>query len=651
VGSDDVSEEPNQDEDNDQIAQTMDERYGTRQHNINLRERKPRNYNHLYDSDHLLATFEEPMGELFMTEQMSLKKGLKYFGKSGADAVVAEMRQLDYRNVIKPVSGNELTREQKRRALNYLMYLKQKRCGRIKARGCADGRKQRLYKSKEETSSPTVTTEAVFLTSVIEAQERRKVMTVDIPGAFMHVDIDELIHVRLEGPMAELLTRVDPAKYQTYMSDENGRQVLYVELQKALYGTLQAAMLFWENLTAFLTGELGFTVNPYDSCVVNKVINGKQCTIIWHVDDLKLSHVDQSVLEGVVEKLNAKYGQEDPLVVHRGKIHEYLGMTIDYSEDGKVKFMMADYVQGILDEAPDDMQGFAVTPAASNLFTVRENAGKLDDAQSDEYHRLTAKLLYLCKRARPDLQPTVAFLTTRVTQPDNDDWKKLTRAIRYLRDSQDLYLTLEADDGIDIKWWIDASFAVHPDMRSHTGGTLSLGKGSVYSMSRKQRINTKSSTEAELVGVDDGMPLVVWTRNFITAQGYNIKDNVVYQDNQSTMLLAKNGRASSGRRTRHIDIRYFFVTDRVKRGELRIEYCPTGDMVADFFTKPLQGSLFRKLRGIILNIPNRSSGADASTSQECVGKSASYANVVRGTHRKGSDVADVVRQPLVNGRM
>ena len=144
-----------------------------------------------------------------------------------------------------------------------------------------------LYKSKDETSSPTVCTEAVFLTAVINAQERRKVMTIDIPGAFMHVDIDELIHVRLEGPMAELLTRVDPDKYRTYMSEENGKQVLYVELQKALYGTLQAALLFWEHLTEFLTEELGFTVNPYDSCVVNKMIDDNQCTIIWHVDDLK----------------------------------------------------------------------------------------------------------------------------------------------------------------------------------------------------------------------------------------------------------------------------------------------------------------------------------------------------------------------------
>jgi hypothetical protein len=209
---------------------------------------------------------------------------------------------------------------------------------------------------------------------------------------------------------------------------------------------------------------------------------------------------------------------------------------------------------------------------------------------------------------------------------------------------------LEASDGIDIKWWIDASFAVHPDMKSHTGGTMSLGKGSVYSTSRKQRINTKSSTEAELVGVDDGMPLVIWTRNFISAQGYQINDNVVYQDNQSTMLLAKNGRASSGRRTRHVDIRYFFVTDRIKNGELRIEYCPTADMVADFFTKPLQGSLFRKLRAIILNIPGRALNADASASQECVGKVASYADVVRGIHVKSSDVTDAVRQTIVNGR-
>jgi hypothetical protein len=592
---------------------------------------------------------------------MSLKKGLKYFGKAGAEAVVKEMKQLDYLDVMDPVDATELSPEGRKRALDYHMYLKEKRNGTIKARGCADGRKQRLYKSKEETSSPTVSSEAMFLTSAVNAHERRRVMTIDLPGAFMQAGVDELIHVRLEGPLAEMLVRIDPSKYQTYVVIENGKKVLYVVLKKALYGTLQAALLFWEDLSKFLTEELGFTMNPYDRCVVNKIIKGKQCTIIWHVDDLKLSHVRQSVLEAIAKKLSAKYGQKMPLTIHRGEIHEYLGMTIDYSEEGKVKFIMQNYVDGILEEAPDEMEGRAVTPATTNLFTVREDVEKLDDQRAETYHHLTAKLLYLCKRARPDLQTAVSFLTTRVTGPDEDDWKKLARCIRYLRDSKDLYLTLETEDGVTVKWWIDASFAVHPDMKSHTGGTMSLGKGSVYSLSRKQRINTKSSTEAELVGVDDGMPLVVWTRNFLTAQGFKVKDNVVYQDNQSAILLEKNGKASSGRRTRHLDIRYFFVTDRVKRGDLRIEYCPTGDMVADFFTKPLQGSLFRKLRKIILNLPDEyiekisdtnheKRLTNAAASQECVGTKVSYADVVRGMANKSSQGYAAVRQSTVSGK-
>jgi hypothetical protein len=131
---------------------------------------------------------------------------------------------------------------------------------------------------------------------------------------------------------------------------------------------------------------------------------------------------------------------------------------------------------------------------------------------------------------------------------------------------------------------------------------MMLGLGGIYNMSTRQKINTKSSTEAELVGVDDAMPMVVWVRNFLICQGFDVSDNVVYQDNQSAMLLERNGKSSSGRRTRHIEIRYFFATDRIKKGEMRVEYCPTGDMIADFFTKALQGSIFRKMRAYIMGM-------------------------------------------------
>jgi hypothetical protein len=198
----------------------------------------------------------------------------------------------------------------------------------------------------------------------------------------------------------------------------------------------------------------------------------------------------------------------------------------------------------------------------------------------------------------------------------------------YLRDTKKLCLTLEADDLQIIKWWVDASFGVHQDMRSHTGGVMSLGKGAVYSTSIRQKLNTKSSTEAELVGVDDLMPMILWTRQFMEGQGYAILDNVLFQDNQSAMLLANNGQQSSTKRTRHLDIRYYFVTDRIRAKQLRIEYCPTGDMWADIHTKPLQGAKFAMFWRLILNLQpdkivsrNEGDPSDGTVdcSQECVG--------------------------------
>ena len=129
-----------------------------------------------------------------------------------------------------------------------------------------------------------------------------------------------------------------------------------------------------------------------------------------------------------------------------------------------------------------------------------------------------------------------------------------------------------------------------------------MGRGFPIVTSTKQKLNTRSSTESELVGVDDMMPIVVWSRYFLMAQGYGVTQNLLLQDNKSSMLLENNGRASSGKRTRHINIRYYFVTDRVNMKEVAIEWCPTREMVADYMTKPLQGSHFRRLRDLIMGM-------------------------------------------------
>ena len=204
--------------------------------------------------------------------------------------------------------------------------------------------------NKEEASSPTVAIESLMLSCVIDAQEKRNVGTVDIPCAFMQADMNDLVQKRLEGNMGDFLVCCDPKLYRIYVRTESGKAVLYVELREALYGsTLKAALLFWELLSSTLE-KWGFEGNPYDACVMNKIINGHQCTVrLWHVDDVKISHVDPEVVTEIIDLLEGEFGNEAPLTKTRGQVHEYLGKTIDYSTPGKVRLSMIQYIRNMIE--------------------------------------------------------------------------------------------------------------------------------------------------------------------------------------------------------------------------------------------------------------------------------------------------------------
>lgn len=182
------------------------------------------------------------------------------------------------------------------------------------------------------------------------------------------------------------------------------------------------------------------------------------------------------------------------------------------------------------------------------------------------------------------------------------DWHKLERIARYLKGTKGLCLTLKPDAGlISIYAYIDASFAVHHDFKSHTGAVVTFGQGCIFFKSTKQKLNTKSSTEAELVGISDALATIIWLREFLMEQGYDVGPAVLYQDNQSTIALINNGH-SSNERSRHINIKFFFVSDRAEKGEISIKYMPTNDMLADMLTKPLQGDKFRQMRDKVLGV-------------------------------------------------
>jgi hypothetical protein len=171
-----------------------------------------------------VSTDLTPDLEAIALTQYNLKWGLKEFGKDGITALGKEMAQLHTQKVAKPIDGSVLTQDRKKAPLRYLMFLTKKRCGRIKAHRCADGRKQGETTSKEDSSAPTVAIESVMLSATIDAMEERDVTTMDIPGTFMQAGIDEIVHVKFEGEIAEMLVRMDPKLYRKYVKDENGKQ-------------------------------------------------------------------------------------------------------------------------------------------------------------------------------------------------------------------------------------------------------------------------------------------------------------------------------------------------------------------------------------------------------------------------------------------
>ncbi len=152
--------------------------------------------------------------------------------------------------------------------------------------------------------------------------------------------------------------------------------------------------------------------------------------------------------------------------------------------------------------------------------------------------------------------------------PDEDDWGKLKRVLKYLNGTKYLKFTLSKGNLRVLKWYIDGSHNVHWDCKGHGGALFTMGKGATSSYSRKVKLNTRSSTEMELLTADMYMPETLWTLYFVQNQGYRAECIGSDQDNISAQLLVKNRCFLSGKKTKHIKAKFFFIKDKVDDGEM-----------------------------------------------------------------------------------
>jgi len=264
------------------------------------------------------------------------------------------------------------------------------------------------------------------------------------------------------------------------------------------------------------------------------------------------------------DAIRARFG--DRITITRGKEHEFLGIEITLNDDGTASLSMPSYIESSIKECGLEISRDASTPATASLFYCNTESPTLNNNRAETFCRITMRLLYVALRTRSDILLAINFLCSRLSAPTEQDEGKLKRLLQYLTGTIRMKLTLGADRLSALFTWVDASFAVHDDMRSHTGGAMSFGRGALICRSKKQSLNTKSSTEAEVVGASDYLPNTIYAQLFMEAQGYPIQESTFYQDNESAIRMEKFGRAkSAGQRSHHINIRYFYITDHIYR--------------------------------------------------------------------------------------
>jgi hypothetical protein len=513
-------------------------------------------------------------------------------------AVAEEIKGMVNRKVWKGVEIKNLSKEERRAIIRSSCFIKKKLNAidnilKFKARIVTDGSMQdrTLYK-ESDISSPTVKLSTIFTLAVIAATFGYDISTADVAQAYLNSPMPFKVHVKLTKLVSEILAK-EHVEFKKYLDEKNQ---ITVQLQKGQYGCIESAKLWYNTISKFLKSK-GFTANPYDECLFQKIdSDGSRIYTAIYVDDLFTISSNPNLINELNKDLENEYGK---MSINLSKIHKYLGMKFDFSEDSKVKITMEDYLSEIVSES--NVQTAADTPAADNLFSISQKSPLLEETLRESFHSTVAQLLFAAIRVRPDILLPVIFLTSRVTKATEEDAKKLRRILRYLKGTPELGIVLGPDvhGELRIHMYADASYGVHEDCKSHSGIDLTLGRGPIRCRSIKQKIVARSSTESEVIAASDASKEAAHQANLMEAMQFELQPIIFHQDNQSAIKMMENGGSYSDR-TKHMKIRYFFIKQYIDSGEFIIEYTPTDVMIADILTKPLQGKKFIQLRDKLL---------------------------------------------------
>jgi len=423
--------------------------------------------------------------------------------------------------------------------------------------------------------------------------EKRNLLILDVGGAYLNAMIDRDEFMYVQPDLVNILLNINPG----YAKFKDGKGRMLVQIEKAMYGLVQSAKLWYDTITGVLE-KAGFVPNPMDVCVWNKTVNGNQVTIVIYVDDLTISCRDVKEVHNARDLIQKEFVD---VKVKESKEMTYLGMNIKITDNG-IEVSMMSYIEEILKEY-EGLYEYA-HPAYDELF-MNEDVTASDNAKG--FHSIVAKLLYLCKRGRPDVALPVHYLCTRVKDPNTKDELKLKRILGYLRSSLRTVRKISAKPFNRVEAYIDAAFACHADGMGQSGAVIMVGGTTVEAITRKQKCVARDSTEAELVALEGLLLDVEWHHEWFKGQGCALERPLVHQDNTSTITLVTKGGGKMRNKT--MRVKQAVILEGYTNKDYDIDYVHTDSMIADMFTKPLSGMKYHRFKRVLLGYDQESKAA------------------------------------------
>lgn len=513
-------------------------------------------------------------------------------------AILKEFQQMKRYEVFSLVDR----REHIQRALPSFCFVVEKLRGdgsyeKTKARLVANGKYQNLP-DRYDNFSPTVSHETLMILLNIAALEDLDVQTVDVTGAYLEAtpQSNESLFMKLDRETAQIYMKLEPeTDWNEYIRPDGS---LIVKLNKSLYG-LKTSAKDWNVCLGNVMKKDGFDQSQYDGALWQKMTKkgSRIYAIVW-VDDILLAGAKDAV-EETVASLQIQFQN---LTIHNEKDIQYLGYVFERDREAKTMTVkQTKHIQNLEEHWTGARDYNVDTPHTENMFTI-DQTPLLSSKMNKAFSSLIMKIMYISK-TRPDIRLPCVYLSTKMQKPNEGDWKRLERLGNYVLNTKDLHMRITPAT-LQLHCSTDASFAPHTDRKSHTGVMLWLGDGCnnspVEFRSVKQGMVTDSSTAAELVALHVGGQSVMWTRALLESMGFPQLVTEIEVDNKSAETMANRGPGMGG--SKAIEVKYYWITQFIQNGSIRLSHVPTDQMLADGFTKPLPRNKFFVWRRRVLNL-------------------------------------------------